>query len=220
MVVFQTGNRPIVHFLGTVPALRRGTPFVFLPRLGITPRPLTGDPSMKMQLVKIALACLLVPALAAAQDARLKLPEFKSLAGKATESVNISLSPWLLRMAGSFIDEKDADSVATKHLLAGIKAIEIRSYLFAADFAYSAADIDGVRSQLAGPGWSQLMQVHHRDKSEDVDMYVLIENNVTKGFALIASQPREFTIINIVGSFKVEDLPKLESHLHFHGVTD
>ena len=64
------------------------------------------------------------------------------------------------------------------------------------------------------------MQVHHREKSEDVDMYVLIENNVTKGFALIASEPREFTIINIVGSFRVEDLPKLESQLHFHGVTD
>ena len=64
------------------------------------------------------------------------------------------------------------------------------------------------------------MQVHHREKSEDVDMYVLIENNVTKGFALIASEPREFTIINIVGSIKVEDLPKLESHLHLHGVSD
>ena len=58
------------------------------------------------------------------------------------------------------------------------------------------------------------MQVHERDKNEDVDMYVLIENNVTKGFALIASQPKEFTIINIVGSVSVDDLPKLESHLH------
>jgi hypothetical protein len=172
---------------------------------------------MKMRIVKIiALACLLTPIVAGAQEARLKLPEFKSLAGKATESVNISLSPWLLHMAGAFIDEKDADSAAAKQLLAGIKAIEIRSYQFATDFAYSAADIDGVRSQLSGPGWNQLMQVHHRDKSEDVDMYVLIENNVTKGFALITSQPREFTIINIVGSINVDDLPKLESHLHLN----
>src|SRR5271168_3001738 len=122
---------------------------------------------MEMRMVKIALACLLAPALAAAQDARLKLPEFKSLAGKATESMNISLSPWLLHIAGAFIDEKYADSVAAKQALAGIKAIEIRSYHFATDFAYSAADIEGVRSQLSGPGWSQLIQVHHRDKSED-----------------------------------------------------
>ena len=175
---------------------------------------------MKMRMIEIALACLLVPALAVAQDPRLKLPEFKSLAGKATESVNISLSPWLLRMAGSFIDETDADSVATKQLLAGIKSIEIRSYQFATDFAYSAADIDGVRSQLTGPGWNQLMQVHHRDNNEDVNMYVMIEDNVTKGFALISSQPREFTIINIVGSINVDDLPKLEGRLHLPKLAD
>jgi hypothetical protein len=167
---------------------------------------------MKMRMVKIALACLLVPALGAAQDAALKLPEFRSLAGKATESVNISLSPWLLHMAGAFIEEKDADSAATKQLLAGIKSIEVRSYQFATDNAYSVADIDVVRSQLTG--WSRLMQVHQREKNEDVDMYVLIENNVTKGFALIVSEPREFTIINIVGSISMDELPKLENQLH------
>jgi hypothetical protein len=173
---------------------------------------------MKMRMLMIALTCFLLPALAAAQDAKLKLPEFRSLAGKATESVNISLSPWLLHMAGSFIDDKDEDSVATKRLLAGIKSIEIRSYQFASENAYSTQDIESVRSQLAG--WSQIMQVHHREKSEDVDMYLLIENNVTKGFALIASEPREFTIINIVGSISVEDLPKLQSHLHLPKVAD
>jgi hypothetical protein len=173
-----------------------------------------------MQRFKIALACLLMPALGAAQDAKLKLPEFKSLAAQATESVNISLSPWLLHMAGSFIDERDADGVATKHLLAGIKSIDVRSYQFATDNAYSTADLDAVRSQLAGPGWSQLMQVHHREKSQDVDMYILIENNVTKGFALIAREPRELTIINIVGSLNIEDLPRLQSHLHLPNVAD
>src|ERR1700677_37680 len=167
---------------------------------------------MKMRMLMIALTCFLLPALAAAQDAKLKLPEFRSLAGKATESVNISLSPWLLHMAGSFIDDKDEDSVATKRLLAGIKSIEIRSYQFASENAYSTQDIESVRSQLAG--WSQIIKVHHREKSEDVDMYLLIENNVTKGFALIASEPREFTIINIVGSISVEDLPRLEKQLH------
>lgn len=167
---------------------------------------------MKIRMLMVALACSLLPGLAAAQDAKLKLPEFRSLASKATESVNISLSPWLLHMAGSFIDDKDEDSVATKRMLAAIKSIEVRSYQFASDDAYSPADIESVRSQLAG--WSQIMQVHHREKSEDVDMYVLIENNVTKGFALIAREPREFTIINIVGSISVDDLPKLQSHLH------
>ena len=170
---------------------------------------------MKNRVVELALACLLLPTWGAAQDAKLKLPDFSSLAGKATESVNVSLNPWLLRIVAASMDDKDADSAATKKLLSGIKSIEIRNYQFATDFAYSAADIDAVRRQLAAPGWSQLMQVHDRNKGEDVDMYVLIENDRTRGFALIASQPREFTIINIVGSIRVEDLATLENHLHW-----
>ena len=163
---------------------------------------------------KFALAWLLLPTIGCAQNATLQLPEFGHLADKATESVNISISPWLLRTAAMFMDGEDADSAATKKLLAGIKSIEIRSYAFATDAAYSSTDLDAVRRQLANPGWSRLMQVHEPKKSQDVDMYVLIENNRTEGFVLISSEPRAFTIINIVGSISVEDLPKLERQLH------
>ena len=174
---------------------------------------------MKIRLVELALACLLLPTWGAAQDAKLRLPDFTSLAGKATESVNVSLNPWLLRIAAASLDDKDADSAATKKLLSGIKSIEIRNFQFATDFAYSAADIDAVRRQLGAPGWSQLLQVHDRNKGEDVDIYILVENDRTRGFALIASEPREFTIINIVGSISVEDLPRLENHLHLPKTT-
>jgi hypothetical protein len=169
---------------------------------------------MKKLHSKFALACLLLPTMGCAQNAKLQLPEFGHLADKATESVNISVSPWLLRTAAMFMDEEDADSAATKKLLAGIKSIEIRHYAFATDSAYSRNDLDAVRGQLTGPGWSRLLQVHEPKKSQDVDMYVLIENNRTQGFALIASEPREFTIINIVGSISLDDLPKLEKQLH------
>jgi len=168
---------------------------------------------MKNRVVELALACLLLPTWGAAQEAKLKLPDFSSLAGKATESVNVSLNPWLLRIAAASMDDKDADSAATKKLLSGIKSVEIRNYHFATDNAYSAADIDAVRRQLAAPGWSQLMQVHNRKHGENVDMYILVEDDRTQGFALIASEPREFTIINIVGSIRVEDLPRLGDHL-------
>ncbi len=169
---------------------------------------------MKIRLADIALACLLLPAVGAAQDAKLKMPDFGSLAGKATDSVNVSLSPWLLRIAASFVDDKDEDSAATKKLLAGIKSIEVRSYEFDSDFAYSAADIDAVKAQLAAPGWSQLVQTHDRKNNEDVDVYIFVENNRTRGLAVISREPREFTIVNIVGSVGVDDLAKLGQHLH------
>jgi Domain of unknown function (DUF4252) len=169
---------------------------------------------MKMRVVKLLLACFLLPSLAAAQDATLTLPDFRSLAEKATETVNISLGPWLLHTMGAFMDDKDPDTAATKQLLAGIKSIEIHSFQFGTDLAYSSADIESVRRQLSAPGWSQLMRVRDSKSNENVDMYISIDNDRTNGFALIASKPREFTIINIVGSIKAEDLPKLEKQLH------
>jgi Domain of unknown function (DUF4252) len=74
--------------------------------------------------------------------------------------------------------------------------------------------LDAIRKQLGAPGWTALMSVHDRHSKQDVDMYMLIQNEQTRGFALIASEPRQFTIINIVGSIKMSDLPKLEKHLH------
>ncbi len=59
---------------------------------------------MKKIISTFALACLVLPTLGHAQSAKLQLPEFAHLADKATESVNISISPWLLRTAAMFID--------------------------------------------------------------------------------------------------------------------
>jgi hypothetical protein len=161
-----------------------------------------------------AVALFLLPMVGACQGAKLRLPDFQPLADKATDSVNISVSPWLLRTMTSLVDAQDADGVKTKEILGRIQSIDIRSYEFATDFVYSRQDIESVRRQLTGPGWTQLMQSHNREKGEDLDIYLSMENNRTTGFALIACEPREFTIINIVGSVSAEDLPKIENYLH------
>ena len=50
------------------------------------------------------------------------------------------------------------------------------------------------------------MQVHKRDPHEDVDVYVCMEGDKVKGLAVIASEPREFTIVNIVGSIDLDKI--------------
>jgi hypothetical protein len=149
-----------------------------------------------------------------AGDTELNIPDFKGLEHKATESVNITIGGWLLHSAGAFVDDKDADGAAVKKLLSGIKSVQVRSFEFATDEAYSLADVDAVRRQLTLPGWSQLVKVHDRRKHQDVDIYLLIEDNRTRGLALIASEPRQFTIVNIVGAINLDDLPKLGKQLN------
>jgi hypothetical protein len=157
------------------------------------------------------LAALLGPLSAsAAPSAKLALPSFAALAQKASESVTISLDPSLLGLAGKFLDSNDPQDAATKDVLQGLQGIYVRSYTFDKDFAYQASDIDSIRNQLSGPGWNRLLQTRSRKTHADVDIYIMIDNNQATGLALIASEPRQFTIVNIVGAIDLDKLHRLE----------
>jgi hypothetical protein len=69
--------------------------------------------------------------------------------------------------------------------------------------------VDAVRSQLSGPGWSQLIKVRDQRKNEDVDIYIALDKQTVKGLAIIAANRREFTILNIVGAVALEQVAKL-----------
>ena len=154
---------------------------------------------------------LLAPALAwAAPNPKLAMPEFAGLAQKATESVTITLDPALLAMAGRFLDGNDPQDAATQEVLKGLRGIYVRSYTFDKDSAYQQADIDAVRAQLLAPGWNRLVETHSRKSRADVDIYIMIDNNQAIGLALIASEPRQFTIVNIIGAIDLDKLHKLE----------
>ena len=164
-----------------------------------------------------ALACLAFPMafpmLAAARDGELKLPSFAHLQQQATEVVDVTIGSWPLAIAARLIRDDDPDSAQTKALLKGLKTVVVRSYQFDADFVYSKEDIDAVRSQLSGPGWTQLAQVRDRKENEDVDIYVALNHDNVTGLVVIASEPREFTILNVVGSVDLAQLATLQKKL-------
>ena len=154
---------------------------------------------------------LLAPTLVwAAPNPRLALPEFSTLAQKATESVTITLDAALLAIAGRFLDGNDPQDAAAKEVLKGLQGIYVRSYTFDKDSAYQQADIDAVRNQLSAPGWNRLVQTRSRKSQANVDIYIMVTNNQATGLALIASEPRQFTIVNIVGAIDLDKLHKLE----------
>jgi len=159
-----------------------------------------------------AIFALLAPALACAAppNPKLAIPEFAGLAQKASESVNITLDPAMLGMAARFLDGNDPQDAATKEVIKGLQGIYVRSYTFDKDSAYQQTDIDAVRAQLSAPGWSRLVETHSRKTRANVDIYIMIDNNRAVGLALIASEPRQFTIVNIVGAIDLDKLHKLE----------
>jgi len=166
---------------------------------------------MKHARVKILLALLLAPAVAwAAPNPRLVLPDFAALAQKATQSVTITLDPALLSLAARFLDGNDPQDAATREIIKGLQGIYVRSYTFDQDSAYRQEDMDAVRRQLAAPGWNHLMETHSKRTHANVDIYIMVDNNQAIGLAVIASEARQFTIVNIVGAIDLEKLHKLE----------
>jgi Domain of unknown function (DUF4252) len=168
------------------------------------------SPSSKWRWLLAPVAALAASAALAAPAALLNLPDFDSLVGKATESINISLDTSLLGLAAGFLDSSNPEDAATKELIAGLKGIYVRSYTFDRDFAYPAAQVDQVRKQLAAPGWQRLVQVNNSRDRTHVDIYVSVDRGVANGLAIIASEPRQFTIVNIVGAIDLAKLHHLE----------
>jgi hypothetical protein len=159
-------------------------------------------------------ATLAFPLGIASAGPELQIPDFSHLRQKAVDSTDITIDGFLMRIASKFAqaDSHDPDSEALS-LLKDIKSVRVRTFTFDTDGAYSRADVDSVRSQLNGPGWSALVQVHKRDPQEKVDVFVNIENDKVMGLAVIASEPREFTIVNIVGSIDIDKIGRLQGQL-------
>lgn len=166
--------------------------------------------AMKFPFLPLLLAALFAAPASAAPDAQLKLPDFDSLADKASESVTITLDAALLGMAAGFLDASKPEDAAAKELISGLRGVYVRSYTFDADFVYPKADVDNVRKQLSAPGWQRLVEVRSRKEQAHVDIYVSLDRNKANGLAIIASEPREFTIVNIVGSIDLQKLHQLE----------
>lgn len=166
---------------------------------------------MKFRILPMLVLALTAPlANAASPEPKLLLPNFDALSAKASESVTITLDSALLGMAAKFLDPTDPEDAAVKEVLTGLQGIYVKSYTFEDDFAYPKADIDRVRKQLSLPGWNRLVEVRSRKEQADVDIYISLSGNRALGLAIIATEPREFTIVNIVGSVDLDKLHQLE----------
>lgn len=167
---------------------------------------------MRLRTLMLTCALLALPALAAAAEpGRLQLPDFSALSKRATDAVDISLGPSLLQLAGGVIgDNGDANGAAVNDLIKGIKGIYVRSYTFARPGEYSAADVKALRAQLLAPGWIPVVSTHDIKQGETVDIYLLRNGDHTDGVAIIAAEPRELTVVNIVGPIDLARLARLQ----------
>ncbi len=167
---------------------------------------------MRLRSVISVGALLALPALALAADpGRLQLPDFSALSKIATQSVDISLDPSLLHLASGVISSSDSgNGSAVNGLIRGIRGIYVRSYTFDKPGEYSKADVKAVEAQLFAPGWKAVVSTHDLKQGNNVDIYIRRTGARTDGVAIIAADPRQLTIVNIVGSIDLAKLAQLQ----------
>lgn len=162
--------------------------------------------------MKSLIALLLIATsavIANAQDSQLKLNSLDHLAAKASQSVDVNLDGRLMRLAAGVFDDKDVDDQKIKKLIMGIKGIYVRNFEFESDGQYTAADIETIRTQLRGPGWTRMVDVKSK-KDGNLEVYLLMNGEQVGGMAVLASNTRELTIVNIVGPVDLDKLAELE----------
>ena len=150
------------------------------------------------------------------QTSRLELSSLDHLAAKASETVDVNIDERLMRLAAKAFSDKDADEREIKKLITGVKGIYVKSFEFESDGQFTAADMEAVRAQVRRPGWTRVVNVTSK-KEGNVEVYLLMNGDDVGGLAVLSTEDRELTVVNIVGPVDLEKLAKLEGQF---GVPD
>jgi len=145
-----------------------------------------------------------------AQSARLQIDQLDSLANKASETVDVKLDEHLMQMTAKFFVSKDPDDAEIRDLIKGVKGIYVKSFTFEKEGEYSPAEIDSVMSQLRGGAWSKIIGVTSKKDGDNVEVYLNTAGDQINGLAVLSIEPKEFTVVNIVGPINLEKLVQLE----------
>lgn len=134
------------------------------------------------------------------------------LAVKASDVVDLSLNGSTLQFAAKFLDAKDPDEAKVKKLIEGLDGIYIKSFEFKKGGGYSPSDLDSVRAQLRAPEWQRIVGIKSSEDGENAEVYMRTEAKKITGVAILCAEPKELTVVNIVGPVDLESLANLGGH--------
>lgn len=162
-----------------------------------------------VDLTRLGLVALFMAPLAWGQSPRIQMTALDKLSSQASEVVDITLDGSTLRLGLQFMD-KDPEARAA---LQGVTGVYVKVFQFDQPGKYASADLDGVRAQLEGPGWSRIVTVKKK-RDGDVGIYLLSDAaGNTLGMTILALQPKELALVNLVGSLDLKRLGALEGKL-------
>jgi len=162
----------------------------------------------RSRIVLSLVLCLAFPGLTRAQEIKLP-PGVEKLAAKAKETVEVNMDGPMLHWASKFLSAEDPEEKQAAKLVENLKGIYVRSYEFSEERAYNASEVEELRSQFRSPEWQRVVGVRSKRDGDNVDIFFHLENEKMAGIVVIAAEPKELTVVNIVGPIEVEQLADL-----------
>jgi hypothetical protein len=134
------------------------------------------------------------------------------LAAQASDKVDVSLSGPLLQFAAKFLDDKDPDEAKVRKLIAGLEGIYVKCYSFKSANVWTQADLETIRRNLRAPEWSRIIGYSGEDGTGEI--YVRTVDKKPAGVAILATEPKQLTIVNIAGAIDLASLSELGGHFN------
>jgi hypothetical protein len=168
--------------------------------------------AMRKRLLQLGALVLGAAAVAAAQDSPLLLPPAveKELAARASDVTEVTLGKNMLGFAAKFMSGKDEDEAATRRLIEGLQGIYVREYEFDKEGEYSMEQIEQLRRGFETSEWSPIVRERERKGRETTDVMMKMVNGESHGIFVLEAEPKELTIVLILGPIHMEDLGKLK----------
>jgi len=166
---------------------------------------------MKPRIAAFLLAAGAISFPALAQNSQLPLPSpvEKELAAHASDVTEVTLGKNMLAFAAKFMHDKDEDEAGVRQLIEGLDGIYVREYAFDKEGEYSIDQLDQLRKYFETPEWAPIIHEHERKSGETTDVLMKTVNGENKGMFILSAEPKELTIVLILGPIRVEDLGKL-----------
>jgi Domain of unknown function (DUF4252) len=138
------------------------------------------------------------------------------LADKAAETTDVTLDGSMLRLAAKFLN--DSDDHDAREIIKGLQGIYVRSYEFDKEGEYDRDIVAKIRAQL-GPSWKKMVQVKSRNR-ENTEIYVDMRGDTPNGLLVISAEPKELTIVNLVGFIDIDKLSSIEGSFGIPRITE
>jgi uncharacterized protein DUF4252 len=123
-----------------------------------------------------------------------------------------------LSLSAQTVDLKSLDLLESKAKSDGVTtvnlpSVSVRHFEFGREGVYTDADLSAIRSQVRGSGWSKVIDVKEKKGRENTEIYIHGAGGKVTGVVILVGEPRELTVVNLLGPLDLEKLKGLKDIL-------